>query len=160
MQKEINYFCCHFHKVDSLTWLAVRTMLQKVLIQRVEAGTDKVVFEVSENDFRVISDFLFDMDVAYLHPRRDAMHVSLMASQYSNIQLPARTAVFSNHSAGVPRAAAKFSPSSKGAIFPSSKDVPSAAERFSTSSKGAIFQESESFLRASRASSPANLLRK
>lgn len=157
-------------------------MLKKVLIKRVEAGTSKVVFEVSEDDFRVISDFLFDMDVAYLHPRRDAMHVSLMASQYSNIQLPARAAIFSNHSADVPRAAAKFSPSSKGAIFqsykdvpraaakfstsskgaifPSSKDVPRAAERFSTSSKGAIFQESESFLRSPRASSPANLLRK
>lgn len=138
MQKEINYFCCHFHKVDSLTWLAVRTMLQKVLVQRVEAGTDKVVFEVSEDDFRVISDFLFDMDVAYLHPRRDAMHVSLMASQYSNIQLPARVAISSQHSADVPRAAAKNFPSSKGAIF----------------------QESGSFLRATRASSPANLSRK
>lgn len=110
-------------------------MLQKVLIQRVEAGTDKVVFEVSEDDFRVISDFLFDMDVAYMHPRRDALHVSLMASQYSNIQLPARAAISSQHSADVPRAAANFSPSSKRAIFPSSKDVP----------------------RAPRASSPANL---
>lgn len=138
MQKEINYFCCHFHKVDSLTWLAVRTMLQKVLIQRVIAGTDKVVFEVSEDDFRVISDFLFDMDVAYLHPRRDAMHVSLMASQYSNIQLPARVAISSQHSEVFPRAAAKNFPSSKRAIF----------------------QDSGSYPGAPRASSPANLLRK
>lgn len=138
MQKEINYFCCHFHKVDSLTWLAIRTMLQKILVQRVEAGTDRVVFEVSRDDFQVISDFLFDMDVAYMHPRRDAMHVSLMASQYSNIQLPARAAIFSSHSADVPRAAAKFS----------------------TSSKRAIFQDSGSFPRAPRASSPANLSEK
>lgn len=138
MQKEINYFCCHFHKVDSLTWLAVRTMLQKVLVQRVVAGTDKVVFEVSEDDFRVISDFLFDMDVAYLHPRRDAMHVSLMASQYSNIQLPARAAISSQHSADVPRAAASNFPSSKRAIF----------------------QDSESYPGATRAYSLANLLRK
>lgn len=120
MQKEINYFCCHFHKVDSLTWLAVRTMLQKVLVQRVEAGTDKVVFEVSEDDFRVISDFLFDMDVAYLHPRRDAMHVSLMASQYSNIQLPARAAISSQHSADVPRAIFRESESYPGATRASS----------------------------------------
>lgn len=136
MQKEINYFCCHFHKVDSLTGLAVRTMLQKDLVQRVEAGTDKVVFEVSEDDFRVISDFLFDMDVAYLHPRRDAMHVSLMASQYSNIQLPARAAIFSHDSADFPRAAANYSPSSKRAIF----------------------QDSGNYPGAPRASSPANLL--
>ena len=138
MQKEINYFSCHFHKVDCLTWLATRTLLQRVLINRIEAGCEKFVFEVSQDDFQVISDFLFDMDIAYLHPRRDAMHVSLMASQYSNIQLPARAAISSQHSADVPRAAAKFS----------------------ASSKGAIYQESGSFLRAPRASSTANLLRK
>lgn len=138
MQKEINYFSCHFHKVDCLTWLATRTLLQRILVHRIEAGCDKFVFEVSQDDFKVISDFLFDMDVAYLHPRRDAMHVSLMASQYSNIQLPARAAISSQHSADVPRAAAKNFPSSKRAIF----------------------QESGSFPRATRASSPANLSRK
>lgn len=136
MQKEFNYFCCHFHKVDCLTWLATRTMLQKILVQRVETGTDTVIFKVSEDDFQVIFDFLFDMDVAYLHPRRDAMHVSLMASQYSNIQLPARAAISSLHSADVPRAAAKNFPSSKRAIF----------------------QNSGSYPGATRASSPANLL--
>lgn len=160
MQKEINYFSCHFHKVDCLTWLATRTMLQRILINRIEAGCDKFVFEVSQDDFQVISDFLFDMDVAYLHPRRDAMHVSLMASQYSNIQLPARAAISSRHSADVPRAAAKFSTSSKRAIFPSSKDVPRAAAKNFPSSKRAIFQESGSFPRAPRASSSANLSRK
>lgn len=135
MEKEINYFCCHFHKVDSLTWLAVRTMLQNVLVKRVEAGTDKVVFEVSQDDFQVISDFLFDMDVAYLHPRRDAMHVSLLASQYSNIKLPARAAIFSQNSKDVSRA-------------------PRA--RFASSSRE-FLKGSESFPRAPRASSPANL---
>ena len=143
-----------------MTWLATRTMLQRILVNRIEAGCDRFVFEVSQDDFQVISDFLFDMDVAYLHPRRDAMHVSLMASQYSNIQLPARVAISSQHSADVPRAAEKFSAISKGAIFSCSKDVPRAAENFSTSSKGAIFQSSKSFLRSPRTSSPANLLRK
>lgn len=138
MQKEINYFSCHFHKVDSLTWLAMRSFLQGIMVQRVERCSDQVCVLVNPDTFQVISDFLFDMDVAYLHPRRDAMHVSLMASQYSNVQIPARTAIISRNSKDVPRAAAKFSPSPKGAIF----------------------SESESFLRAPRASSPANPLRK
>lgn len=137
MQKEINYFSCHFHKVDSLTWLATRTMLQRILINRIEAGCDKFVFEVSQDDFQVISDFLFDMDVAYMHPRRDAMHVSLVASQYSNVQLPARAAIFSRHSAAVPRAAASFSASSS---------------RSSQKCSGAV-------QRAPRACPPANLSR-
>lgn len=138
MQKEINFFSCHFHKVDSLTWLAMRSFLQRIMVQRVEKCSDQVVVLVNPDTFQVISDFLFDMDVAYLHPRRDAMHVSLMASQYSNIQLPARAAIFSPHS----------------------KDVPRAAAKSSANSKRAIFQDSGSFLRAPRASSPANPLRK
>ena len=143
-----------------MTWLATRTILRRIQINRIEAGCNKFVFEVSKDDFQVISDFLFDMDVAYMHPRRDAMHVSLMASQYSNIQLPARAAISSQHSADVPRAAAKNFPSSKGAIFPSSKDVPRAAAKNFPSSKGAIDLESGSFPRAARASSSANLSRK
>ena len=95
MQKEINYFSCHFHKVDSLTWLAMRSFLQRIMVQRVERCSDQVCVLVNPDTFQVISDFLFDMDTAYLHPRRDALHVSLLASQYSNIQIPARAAIFS-----------------------------------------------------------------
>lgn len=157
MQKEINYFSCHFHKVDCLTWLATRTLLQRVLINRIEAGCDRFVFEVSQDDFQVISNFLFDMDVAYMHPRRDAMHVSLMTSQYSNIQLPARAAIFSRHSADVPRDAENFSANSSRAILENPEDVSRAPRAHFASSKRAIFQGSESFPRAPRASSPANL---
>lgn len=87
----ISYFSCHFHYVDSLTWLCIRSMMQRLVVARLEQGRATLCFNMSEDDCDYVLDFLEQMDIAYLHPRRDSLHVSLLASQYSNVQIKAGT---------------------------------------------------------------------
>ena len=89
--KTTSYFSCHFHYVDSLSWLCIRRMMQKLVIARLEQGRAIVCFNVSLDDCQCIMDFVEQMDIAYLHPRRDSLHVSLLASQYSNFHVKAET---------------------------------------------------------------------
>ena len=87
MKKHVNYFTCHFHRVESITWLATRTWLQRVLVARLSSMKDSVVLNVTKEDMELIWDFLGQMDVAYLHPKRDSQYVSLVKSNYANFNL-------------------------------------------------------------------------
>lgn len=87
MKKNVNYLTCHFHRVESITWLATRTWLQRVLIARLSSMRDSVVINVSKDDMQLIWEFLEQMDVAYLHPRRDSLYISLVKSNYANFNL-------------------------------------------------------------------------
>lgn len=87
MKKNVSYLTCHFHRVKSITWLATRTWLQRVLVARLSSMRDSVVLNVTKEDTELIWDFLDQMDVAYLHPRRDSQYVSLVKSNYANFNL-------------------------------------------------------------------------
>ena len=86
--KHYDYLACHFHKVDGITWLRIREVLNNLLISRVEAGEQKFAFTVSDDDFDTIRDFVEQMDIAYLHPRRDSYHIAFLASIYSGWKVP------------------------------------------------------------------------
>lgn len=87
--KHYDYLACHFHKVEGLVWLRIREVLNDLLISRVEAGQQKFVFTVSDDDFDTIQDFVEQMDIAYLHPRRDSYHIAFLQSIYSGWKVPA-----------------------------------------------------------------------
>lgn len=87
--KHYDYLACHFHKVEGLVWLRIREVLNDLLIGRVEAGQQKFVFTVSDDDFDTIRDFVEQMDIAYLHPRRDSYHIAFLQSIYSGWKVPA-----------------------------------------------------------------------
>lgn len=85
--KQVNYLVCHFHYVESLTWLCIRRMVQRLIVARLEQGRAAVSFSLDLAEVELLRDFLEQMDTAYLHPRRDSLHVSLLASQYSNLRV-------------------------------------------------------------------------
>lgn len=89
--EKVNYLSCHFHKVESLTWLCTRKLLQRVVIARVVQGADAVRLELTKDECENLREFLEQMDIAYLHPRRDSLHVSLLASQYSTLNVSPET---------------------------------------------------------------------
>lgn len=81
--KNLNYLNCHFHKVDSLCWLQVKSWLSHALVERVEVSCDVVPLQISADMWGVFMDFLEQMDTAYLHPRRDAAHLKACECRYS-----------------------------------------------------------------------------
>lgn len=87
--KHYDYLACHFHKVDGITWLRIREVLNSLLLGRVRAGEQKFAFTVSDDDFYTIRDFVEQMDIAYLHPRRDSYHIAFLQSIYSGWKVPA-----------------------------------------------------------------------
>lgn len=87
--KHYDYLSCHFHKVEGLVWLRIREVLNDLLISRVEAGQQKFAFTVTDDDFDTIRDFVEQMDIAYLHPRRDSYHIAYLQSIYSAWRVPA-----------------------------------------------------------------------
>ena len=98
MQK-VNYLSCHYHKVESLTWLCTRKLMQRVIIARVAQGADMVRLELTRDECENLREFLEQMDIAYLHPRRDSLHVSLLASQYSSLNVSPETVRMAPHTA-------------------------------------------------------------
>lgn len=87
--KKYDFLVCHYHRVDSLTWLRIREVLGKLLLARVEAASECFMFNCSHDDCETILDFREQMDVGYLHPRRDSYHVSALSSIYSHMEIPA-----------------------------------------------------------------------
>ena len=92
MKQNLSYLNTHFHKVESCTWLRVRTILQQMLLARLECAGECFIQKVSAADFETIRDFLEQMDTAYLHPRRDAAHLSLCQTLYGSMVISDRLA--------------------------------------------------------------------
>ena len=74
---------CHYHRCDTITWLHVRNLLDKLLLSRLHAGTNTFLFSLDDISFEAIRDFTEQMDTAYLHPRRDSLHLSLIRDRYN-----------------------------------------------------------------------------
>lgn len=90
MTSQLDYISAHFHRVDTWTWLRVRQLLQGFLLGRLSAGCSRFVVELGNEDFETIRDFCEQMDIGYLHPRRDSLHVSLCSTMYGTMKIPAR----------------------------------------------------------------------
>lgn len=82
--KKKSYFDCKFHKVESCTWMRTRHLIQQLLLARIAGSSEFFTFNLSADDFHVLQDFIEDMDIAYLHPRRDSFYLNYLASTYSN----------------------------------------------------------------------------
>lgn len=87
--KNYDFLSCHFHKVDSLTWLRIREVLNSMLLARLEASSEVFTWYMPQGDWDTIRLFVEQMDTAYIHPRRDAYHVNFLQSVYTNLHLPA-----------------------------------------------------------------------
>lgn len=67
--------------------MQVHDLLDRLLLTRIRAGRSSFVFTLSDDCFEAIRDFCTQMDIAYLHPRRDSFQVSLLAARYSNFSI-------------------------------------------------------------------------
>lgn len=83
-----DYLLCHYHKVDSLLWLEIKSWLQQVLKQRVEQSTDTPRVYLSRSMWNSVDSFVMQMETAYLHPRRDSFHVKNCMISYSGFSVP------------------------------------------------------------------------
>lgn len=88
MTKNFDYIDCRFHRVSNWTWLRVRELLQGALLARLRAGSDNFVFNIGRDDFETVLDLIEQMDIGYIHPRRDALHVSLLSTMYASLHVP------------------------------------------------------------------------
>ena len=79
---------CHFHYCDTLRWLHIKEVLQQLMLTRVSASTEFFTFHLSSETFDALTEFIREMDTAYIHPRRDSFHVSLCAITYSDFRVP------------------------------------------------------------------------
>ena len=84
MIRDYSVFVCHFHKCDTLLWMNVQKVLERLCLNRVRAGVQSFEFTLQDCEFDAIQEFNEQMDICYLHPRRDAFQVSLLAAKYSN----------------------------------------------------------------------------
>ena len=94
--KQKSYFDCKFHKVESCTWMRTRHLIQQLLLARVARSSEFFTFSLSADDFHVLQDFIEDMDIAYLHPRRDSFFLRYLASTYANFVPTAKFAADSH----------------------------------------------------------------
>lgn len=84
MIKNYSVFVCHYHRCDTLVWMDVQKVLERLCLTRVQAGVQSFKFTLQDCEFDAIREFNEQMDICYLHPRRDAFQVSLLAAKYSN----------------------------------------------------------------------------
>lgn len=78
-----DYLVCHYHRVDAILWLEIRSWLQRVMKERVLQGHDRPSVYVSKSMWESIDDFVCQMECAYLHPRRDSFHVKRCLVNYA-----------------------------------------------------------------------------
>ena len=83
MLKNYSSLVCHYHYCDTLTWLSVRALLDRILIGRIRSGLSSFKIRLDDVEFETIRDFQEQMDTAYLHPRRDSYQVKLIRNRYN-----------------------------------------------------------------------------
>lgn len=82
------YLSHHYHRVDSILWLEVKTFIQKLMVCRLEQGTNHVLIFLSREMWNDLDEFCVQMECAYLHPRRDSHHIDKSMISYIGHALP------------------------------------------------------------------------
>lgn len=89
------YLSHHFHRVDSILWLEVKTFIQKLMVSRLEQGRDQVSVFLSKAMWQDLDEFCVQMECAYLHPRRDSHHIDKAMIAYVGNALPGSSRLLS-----------------------------------------------------------------
>lgn len=76
------YLSHHYHRVDSILWLEVRTFIRSLMVCRVEQGQDVVSVTLNRDMWQDLDEFVCQMECAYLHPRRDSHHIDKCMINY------------------------------------------------------------------------------
>lgn len=71
-----------FHSVEPFLWYSVGKFIDALLMQRLNAGNDRIVINLDATMWQNLMTFREQMDTAYLHPRRDAMHLRYINHRY------------------------------------------------------------------------------
>lgn len=71
-----------FHSVEPFLWYSVGKFIDALLMHRLNAGNDRLVINLDATMWQNLMTFREQMDTAYLHPRRDAMHLRYINHRY------------------------------------------------------------------------------
>ena len=71
-----------FHAVEPFLWYSVGKFIDTLLMQRLNSGHDRLVINLDATMWQNLMTFREQMDTAYLHPRRDAMHLRYINHRY------------------------------------------------------------------------------
>lgn len=71
-----------FHSVEPFLWYSVGKFIDALLMHRLNAGHDRLVINLDATMWQNLMTFREQMDTAYLHPRRDAMHLRYINHRY------------------------------------------------------------------------------
>lgn len=91
-----DYLSHHFHRVDSILWLEVKSFIQKLMVCRVQQGADQVLIYLSREMWNDLDEFCVQMECAYLHPRRDSHHIDKSMISYCGHALPGSSRSFAS----------------------------------------------------------------
>lgn len=58
------------------------------MVSRVIAGNEFFTAQMNREEFDGLGEFLHQMDTAYLHPRRDSLHIKYCEARYGTIARP------------------------------------------------------------------------
>lgn len=67
----------HYHRVDTLLWLGVARMLQRLAVAALDEPSQVISCYVGRSQVTMIWDFLDEMEYGYIHPRRSSLRRSL-----------------------------------------------------------------------------------
>lgn len=67
----------HYHRVDTLLWLGVARMLQRLAVAALDEPSQVISCYVGRSQVIMIWDFLDEMEWGYVHPRRSSIRRSL-----------------------------------------------------------------------------------
>lgn len=71
-----------FHYVEEDVYGHIVSLLDAFRLAQANNADRGFFYRFSESDKKVICDFITQMDTAYIHPRRNSMHLSLLQSRY------------------------------------------------------------------------------
>lgn len=69
----------HYHRVATITWLAVRAFLSTLLITRVEKRTHRFSVTLTDDVANALLAFLDEMQYGYIHPRSTSARIDFLA---------------------------------------------------------------------------------
>lgn len=67
----------HYHRVDTLLWLGVARMLQRLAVAALDEPSQVISCYVGRSQVVMIWEFLDEMEFGYIHPRRSSIRRSL-----------------------------------------------------------------------------------
>lgn len=91
-----------FHSVDVVLWMETSRFIERALLSYATSRNSVVCVPMSDSLFNALLAFREQMDIAYIHPRRDSMFLHLAQLRYSSFKVPDNHVSKKSEKKGIP----------------------------------------------------------